>query len=631
MKKRTNVYIVCLLGLLGQGVCFAAESLPSLAGESESEKLQEILRTLEQEYTQLSTEFDANKENENSKWLPSITKDNVKSAVKNFTEQTSQELKSCQYCNDVDQAAQLSSMIENFQEDVYKFCQLMPMRSFNKQLTSATSKVGHFWDLFLGGKNNAQCVPPAQKQQYNDLSNRYAKLEQCMMQCRPYGLYNNALKTLENNISKFYKPFLLKSDDKNIGFETIRTETDDLELPMVVYSPKNKEGETKLPSLVWLHGGSINSALEGDTTTLHVESPDQSPSQWDQNNISMGIQPLARFLVFNGIVFATIEMNPKYGKGDLCRQVIDQVNKIKKLSYVDSEQMTFCGHSIGGYVTSLLLVNNPTFLKQFKAVAFVSPVINEAWTENYSSKITNNGSLHYEVIRNHQQSLYFKFAQPDDLKSISLDIKGESTPIGECRVSDLLKNPEYQQRVLQCLYPFSPTCGLDDNNDALKEKLQECPPIFVLMGTADSNTIPATQGGAFIWKLKKWGLNNWRMFSYKKGPHSCHRFSGDPTQDSPEKEAFKTMLNDILKIAKNEYTIPNEIQNFDILSNGKTPINQQEQDELTTSQSITMRNAAELSFCICLENGEISYVPYKDTECGQAILRAMESNDAADI
>ncbi|MDR1334428.1 MAG: S9 family peptidase [Holosporaceae bacterium] len=517
--------------------------------------------------------------------------------ARTYSQTIAENLAPYKYCQDVDHAVQLSLAIENFQTTVDEFCNSVAstLTSALPALQSATEKLNKF-------PNN---------EEYDEVI--------IPLLCRCYDWENeiqNGLESIKTSVTPLlFEPFLLQSNDPIVKFETLITETDDMQLPMVVYSPAQKTPREKLPCAIWAHGGSIASDLK-DNLTLHIESPGQMASPFRlnrfKNNVSIGIQPLARFLASKGIAFVTIEWNAKDGQGNLRQQIKDQIEKIKTLDYIDTDRMTFWGHSMGGYILSLLAANDPQFLRDnFKlGVAFVSPVLNEAWLGG-----------NYDAQPGHQnRDCSFKFALPnDDEHFCSLLI--EDKPIGGHSISNL-ENTEYAKRVLQYVYPFSLTCGMGD--DELQSKLASLPPIFILMGTADSNTLPATQGGTLAWRLGNMGLKNWRMLIYKNALHSIHRlgiYLGNP----PSTEGFKQMFPDVLQIAQGNP--PAGTQDLSELSNGTTLVGDSE-TRLNPEKRNTMRSYAKRSrFMKSNVNNRPEFIPFGETACGQEILEAMRAND----
>jgi hypothetical protein len=149
---------------------------------------------------------------------------------------------------------------------------------------------------------------------------------------------------------------------------------------------------------------------------------------------------------------------------------------------------------------------------------------------------------------------------------------------------------------------------MDDNE--LQSKFKSLPSLFIFMGTADDNTIPATQGGALAWRLKNMGIENWRMFVYKGASHVIHRL-----KEGVPRKAFREIFTDILSIAQGN---PREgTKDLSALSNGNTKINDS-----------TMREKAQgAKFIKVNDQNEIETISFEETECGKVILAETEQND----
>ncbi|MDR1334427.1 MAG: hypothetical protein LBJ71_04360 [Holosporaceae bacterium] len=558
----------------------------------EREEREERRRNLAKQFAQqeiapnMSPEARALMEEMHQIWkeLARLEQEDYGQLARTYSQTIAENLAPYKYCEDVEQAAQLSLAIENFQTTVDKFiAQNFPVIS---KLNSVNKKLNEF-------PSNAEI---------SLLGDKYSFLVDVIDEKRN-SLSNQVMPLL-------FEPFLLQSNDPIVKFETLITETDGMQLPMVVYSPTQKKPGEKLPCVIWVHGGNIASDLKDDST-LHIESPGKIALPFHSNrfesNISVGIQPLARFLVSHGIVFVTTEWNAKYGQGNLCQQIKDQIKKVKELDYVDTDKMAFLGHSIGGHILSLLSTNDPQFLEDnFKlGVAFVSPVLNEAWLGgDYDAQ---PGDLSQNCFP------HFALFNDVDLYSI-LNSRKISTLLHEL----LPSRPNTMKRILQYVYPFSPTRGMSD--DELQPKLASLPQIFILMGTADSNTLPATQGGTLAWRLSNMGLKNWQMLIYKNALHSSHRL-GNYFGNPPSTEGFKQMLSDVLQIAHGNP--PNGTQDLSELSNGTTAVY-----DCMKFQRNTMRSYAERSRFMKLgADNRQEFIPFGKTACGQGILEAMRAND----
>ncbi|MDR1907180.1 MAG: hypothetical protein LBQ03_03130 [Puniceicoccales bacterium] len=585
MKKHNiSIYIIGLFSLFGQGYCSETESIfPE--GETSSEEQS----SFEQRWPEIAAL---------EQRLEDITENQSESlrAVHSKAEAIRQALEPVKHCKDIEQAAQFSSMIENFQKTTDECCDsIIPV---TKQLEDK-----------LDNKINALTeVPERLNDNFNDDLSKMFELRNACVERRE-SVEKACIPTL-------FEPFLLTPEDPEIAFRMITTITDNTELPSVIYFPKKRAERQKLPCVVWLHGGNINCDLSDLDNTFHIESPNQIPlperTKRFHANVSVGLQPLARFLASNGIVFATIEMDPKYGAGNIRQQIKDQVEEIKKLDFIDTNKMAFLGHSIGGYITSLFLAHDPEFLKDnFKlGIALVSPVVNDSWIGAFYLPQKNDSGQWNGPNFHPWNECTLNFALPNETVLNRETVNGET-------VGSIKENAEHRN-VLRFVYPFSPTCGMSDAELSLK--LQSLPPLFILMGTADSNTIPATQGGAFAWRLQKMGLTNWRILAYKGALHSPHRLC-ETLGNPPSVEGFKQMLSNVLQIARGNPPVGTQF--LRTLSNGTTKVNV---NSFSLSQE-SMRFFAQNACFIELEGNEMKFALFPETECGRAILGAMQAND----
>ncbi|MDR2812264.1 MAG: hypothetical protein LBB05_00510 [Puniceicoccales bacterium] len=456
--------------------------------------------------------------------LATFEQDGIKSEAIAYSQRIARDVASYKYCKTVDEAALFSSAIENSQKMVDDFFVQSSVDLLLKELSKFSEDLSTFSRDIPGGEPKSHIFT------YEHT------IEEVLS------------KAKDAVIPTLFEPFLLKHGDPLLEFTALTTTTDDVTLPTFVYFSPQEDGEAKLPCVVWIHGGGMHDSLNnGSSFVLHIEAPDQAPPNmegilsWLRSNMSSGLQALARFLAANGVAFATVEFDPKAGKSNVCKQIMDQVEAIKGLSYIDPDQMILCGHSLGGYILSLLVANYHEFLRDnFKSIAFVSPLFNEAWgAVNFQDSDYLGG--------NQNQSCFPNFAIPDGeahLRGVLIDGK----QIMDVTISEILyhKVPE-ARRILQLTYPFSPTIGIGD--EELRPKLASLPPVFILQGTADSNTLPATQAATFAWRLKGMKLPNWLMLAYPNASHLPYRllaYAGNP----PSLEGFKQMLSDTLQIAQ---------------------------------------------------------------------------------
>jgi hypothetical protein len=107
------------------------------------------------------------------------------------------------------------------------------------------------------------------------------------------------------------------------------------------------------------------------------------------------------------------------------------------------------------------------------------------------------------------------------------------------------------------------------------------------------------------------------MFTYKNALHGIHRLC-KVDESLPSEGGFKQMLSDFLKIAQSNP--PTGTQDFSNLSNGAK--------KLSNSTEKTMRLYVECSRFLTIAKGnKIQIISFSQTECGKAILKAMEAND----
>jgi hypothetical protein len=113
------------------------------------------------------------------------------------------------------------------------------------------------------------------------------------------------------------------------------------------------------------------------------------------------------------------------------------------------------------------------------------------------------------------------------------------------------------------------------------------------------------------------GITNWGMFTFKNALHSIHRLY-KVDENLPSEGGFKQMLSDVLKIAQGNP--PKGTQDFSNLSNGAKKLN--------NSTEKTMRFFVECARFLTIAKGnKIQIIPFSQTDCGKAILKAMEAND----
>lgn len=109
-----------------------------------------------------------------------------------------------------------------------------------------------------------------------------------------------------------------------------------------------------------------------NTATLLKEYGNMSP--YDYTDVTNGMYSLYYKLVDNGIDVAVLH----YDDNDECatEQLSKQLRLINSFGY---SNITLCGHSYGGYLTSLLLANTPELLKECNNVILSAPLVTEGY------------------------------------------------------------------------------------------------------------------------------------------------------------------------------------------------------------------------------------------------------------
>jgi len=166
------------------------------------------------------------------------------------------------------------------------------------------------------------------------------------------------LYNLESNTYETLLPAEYGSIDPNVFVECEHIwyrSFDGLQIPALLYKPREIPKDEKLPAIVFVHGGPT--------------------AQWFR-----GFDPYAQFLVDRGYV--VLEPNIRgstgygvkfrdlnrldWGGGDL-EDVAYGAEYLKTLPYVDPKRLAVCGGSFGGYMTFMQVVKKPELWKAASA------------------------------------------------------------------------------------------------------------------------------------------------------------------------------------------------------------------------------------------------------------------------
>ncbi|MDR2372323.1 MAG: hypothetical protein LBD60_04210 [Puniceicoccales bacterium] len=484
-------------------------------------------------------------------------------------------------CQTLDQAARFSQLIENLVQDLRIYSQQQGWcNNVQKRYDALNQKLASD-SITDEEKTKIQQQLTICQKNIDTVNENILRLIQQIKHTAKISKFSNTWESFQEAFSKFK----LENVD-SIKLEKITLSTDGENITCYIYSPQSDRGTTPpYPCIFWLHGGSF-----GAKDNCHYSDPNQLDISFNDflsslYNFTFGLQPLARYLVQNGVAFATITIRGKDGNVNIRQQIKDQIEEIKKLDYIDNTKMAFIGHSNGGHIMSQMIANEYTFLNDnFKlGVGLASPYINESW--GYSS-------ISEPKIFDSFNHFAFRYAAPNDIpETINC-----STPIKKFQGQEA----EY---VYKYVNPFSITSGM--SREELRNIFSRLTiPIFLFVGLKDYNTAPTTQNGTVAWLFKVIGFENWRTFAYAGAAHSPHRIQNvkmDKNIPNEQLQAFRNMLNDILSIGKGN---PNEgTQNLKIFN----------QDEIVKQYS------AELIF-LQFDNGEKKQIKFKDTDCGKELL-----------
>lgn len=114
-------------------------------------------------------------------------------------------------------------------------------------------------------------------------------------------------------------------------------------------------------------------------------------SQYDYTDITNGMYSLYYKLVDNDIDVAVLHYDDNGNYSDEC--AIEQLSKqLKLINSFGYSNITLCGHSYGGYLTSLLLANTPELLNGCNNVILSAPLVTEGYVS--TSDITMPKPFH---------------------------------------------------------------------------------------------------------------------------------------------------------------------------------------------------------------------------------------------
>ena len=161
-----------------------------------------------------------------------------------------------------------------------------------------------------------------------------------------YSLLTDRLKKITSNLNSKVNPSDL------VGGEVIRYKSfDGLEVPAILYKPHSAKTGTKVPALVWVHGG-----------------------PGGQSRI--GYRALIQYLVNHGYAILAVNNRGSSGYGKTFYALDDQnhgendlqdcvwgKNWLEKQNYIDPEKIGIIGGSYGGFMTMAAMTFEPEVFK----------------------------------------------------------------------------------------------------------------------------------------------------------------------------------------------------------------------------------------------------------------------------
>lgn len=155
-------------------------------------------------------------------------------------------------------------------------------------------------------------------------------------------------------IDWFFKIDLLYNIDKSkavdITKDIIYKNTKDKSLPMDIYKPAGITKETKLPTIIFVHG-------EGTERIIG------NAKDW---NFYRSYGKFAASNNFIGVTFNRSRMNLHFKNAQVKRDIFDAVDFVRKNAEefnIDKDRICIWGYSLGGLYVSLFIKNAPKYIK----------------------------------------------------------------------------------------------------------------------------------------------------------------------------------------------------------------------------------------------------------------------------
>lgn len=177
----------------------------------------------------------------------------------------------------------------------------------------------------------------------------------------PANIYSYDLKTKKlQKLTNSLNPEINEAD--LVSAEVVRYKSfDGVEIPAILYKPKQANAKNKVPALIWVHGGPGGQSRVGFSEEI-------------QYYVNHGYAILAvnnRGSSGYGKTFYKMD-DKNHGEGDL-QDCIEGKNYLATLPYIDADKIGIMGGSYGGFMVMAALTSQP---KEFKVGVDYFGVVN---------------------------------------------------------------------------------------------------------------------------------------------------------------------------------------------------------------------------------------------------------------
>ena len=174
----------------------------------------------------------------------------------------------------------------------------------------------------------------------------YAETGRSPLDIYHWNLENNNQNRLTRNLNKN-----ISEEDLVSGLVVKFNSFDDIEIPGVLYLPKNKSKNKKVPAMIWVHGGPGGQSMVGYRDDIQFLVNHGYAIYAINNRGSSGY----------GKTFQMLD-DRKHGKGDL-DDCVSSKKMLIETGYIDPDRIGIIGGSYGGYMVLAGLAFRPDSFK----------------------------------------------------------------------------------------------------------------------------------------------------------------------------------------------------------------------------------------------------------------------------